>query len=236
MITEITTMTAHNGVRASFNTNAGVAPRTHRKPRAAAFGITVAISLGILGAYTARAATPNDPAAAVKATIDEASPVFADTKMAPAEREQKLRDIAARRFDFTYMARSAMGTHWKSLTPAQRKEFVPLFTDYVMDTYLGTLQQNTVEAAGRGLTGKVKHDGSDLATVYSMVKLPTLADPLHVDYSLRKDPDGWKLYDIVVDNVSTMANYRDEFNKTMNGPGYSALIAKLKQRTTSPTH
>jgi phospholipid transport system substrate-binding protein len=134
------------------------------------------------------------------------------------------------------MARSAMGTHWKSLTPAQRKEFVPLFTDHVMDTYLGTLKQNTVEAASHGLKDKVSYDGTDRATVYSEVRLPALADPLAVNYSLRKGSDGWKLYDIVVDNVSTMANYREEFNKTMNDAGYSKLESDLRAKpATSPT-
>ena len=201
-----------------------------------AIAVTLAISLVAAVPGRVRAATPNDPEAAVKAALDEASPVFSDNSLAPAAREQKLRQIAAERFDFPYMARSSMGTHWKTLTPEQRKEFVPLFTDYVMDTYLGTLQQNTVAAAGRGLTGKVSKDGPDLATVYGVVTLPSLADPLNVNYSLRRDPDGWKLYDIVVDNVSTMANYRDDFNKTMNGPGYPALVSKLKRRASTASH
>jgi phospholipid transport system substrate-binding protein len=134
------------------------------------------------------------------------------------------------------MARYAMGTHWKGLTPVQRKEFVPLFADYVMDTYLGTLQQSTVEAASRALKDKVGYDGSDRATVYSEVHLPTLAEPLAVNYSLRKGADGWKLYDIVVDNVSTMANYRYEFNKTMNSGGYAKLVNDLHRKPASSAH
>jgi phospholipid transport system substrate-binding protein len=145
----------------------------------------------------------------------------------------KLREIAVRHFDFAYMARSAMGTHWRSLTPAQRKEFIPLFTDYVMDTYLGTLQQNTVEAANHALKEKVSYDGSDRAMVYSDVHLKALADPLAVGYSLRKGEGGWKLYDIVVDNVSTMANYRDTFNRTLNNGGYTKLVEELRTRQIS---
>ena len=120
-----------------------------------------------------------------------------------------------------------MGTHWKGLTPAQRKEFVPLFTDHVMDTYVGTLEPSMVEAASVGL--KVSYDGTDRATVYSELRLPSLADPLAVNYSLRKGEGGWKLCDIVVDNVSSMvANYRDEFNQTMNHGGYARLVNDLR--------
>lgn len=205
--------------------------------RAAWVGMaTIAIAL-CTSAFTGRtAASAGDPAAEVRATLDEAEPVFANAQIAPAERQGKLREIAARHFDFAYMARSAMGTHWKSLTPAQRKEFVPLFTDYVMDTYLGTLQQNTVEAASHALKDKISYDGTDRATVYSDVHLKNLADPLAVNYSLRMGDGGWKLYDIVVDNVSTMANYRDEFNKTVNNDGYVKLVNDLRTKRVSAVH
>jgi len=198
--------------------------------------VAVAIAIGAIGIGARSAAALSDPVAQVRTTIDEAAPVFANTKLAPVDRQRQLRAIAARNFDFAYMARFAMGTHWKSLTPAQRKEFVPLFTDHVMDTYLGTLQQSTVDAAGRGLKDRVSYDGTDRATVYSEVKMPSLADPLAVNYSLRKNEDGWKLYDIVVDNVSTMANYRDEFNQTINGGGYAKLVSDLRSKQTAAVH
>jgi phospholipid transport system substrate-binding protein len=196
----------------------------------------IAVALGAIAYSGSIAAAASEPVAEVRATIDEAGPLFANTRLAPAERQRHLRAIAVRRFDFAYMARYAMGTHWKGLTPVQRKELVPLFADHVMDTYLGTLQQSTVEAASRALKDKVRYDGSDHATVYSEVRLPTLAEPLAVDYSLRKGEDGWKLYDIVVDNVSTMANYRDEFNKTMNSGGYAKLVNDLRRKPASSVH
>jgi phospholipid transport system substrate-binding protein len=195
--------------------------------------IAIAMCASVFSVRIAAGAS-TDPVSEVRAAIDEAEPVFTNASLSPADRQQKLRDIASRYFDFAYMARSAMGTHCKSLTQAQRMEFVPLFADHVMDTYLGTLKQNTVEAASHGLKDKVTYDGTDRATVYSEVRLPSLADPLAVNYSLRKGDDGWKLYDIVVDNISTMANYRDEFNKTMNDGGYAKLVSDLRSKQQSP--
>ena len=108
--------------------------------------------------------------------------------MLPAEREVKLRAIAEKHFDFTYMARSVLGTHWRSITPAQRNEFVPLFENYVMDTYLSRLQSTNVEAAKRALKNKVTYDAPGLATVYSTVQLETLAEPLQVNYGPQGRP------------------------------------------------
>ena len=203
------------------NRNHASGLRAHSLTRAAWFAMaSVAIAVSASVFYTR-------PVAEVRATIDEAVPVFANTNISPADRQKQLREIAARHFDFAYMARSAMGTHWKGLTPAQRKEFVPLFTDHVIDTYVGKFAPSAVEAASVGL--KVSYDGTDRATVYSVVRLPSLADPLAVNYSLRKGEGGWKLCDIVVDNVSSMvANYRDEFNQKMNHGGYAKLVNDLR--------
>jgi phospholipid transport system substrate-binding protein len=176
------------------------------------------------------AAALSPPVAEVRAAIDEATPIFNNQALAPAEHDKQLRAIAEKHFDFAYMARSAMGAHWKQLTPAQRKEFVPLFENYVLATYLTTLQQNTVEAASHALKDKVVYDASDQASVPSEVHLKMVQDPLQVSYQLRKRADGWKLYDITVDNVSTMASYRDRFNKTMNEKGFDQIVADLRKK------
>lgn len=110
---------------------------------------------------------------------------------------------------------------------------MPLFTDFVMDTYLGNLKDSTVEAAGHALGDKVNYDAPDLASVPSVVHLPAVADPLNVQYMLRKGPKGWRIYDIVADGVSTMASYRDQFNTTMNGGGFDKLISQIKQKSAS---
>jgi phospholipid transport system substrate-binding protein len=199
-------------------------------PAAIIFAVVVLAAGFAASPAVAGDAANTGPVGAVRETIAEATPVFKNAALTPQERRQRLRAIAIRHFDFVYMARSAMGTHWKTLTDAQRREFVPTFTDYVMDTYLGTLKQNTVESAGHGLKDKARIDGPGLATVFGEVRMPNLADPLNVEYSLRRDGGTWKLYDIVVDGSSTMATYRREFNQKMNAGGFDQLEAELKRK------
>ena len=192
--------------------------------------LAVATALIAASGWAAGAA----PLAEVRATIAEATPVFANHQLTPAEHDRQLRAIAERHFDFHYMAESALGTHWKTLTAVQRKEFVPLFEDYVLATYLTTLQQNTVEAASHGLKEQVTYDDPQTAAVHGDVHLAMVQDPLHVDYMLHRTPAGWRLYDIVVDNVSTLANYREQCNKIINGDGYDKLVAGLKAKNLPP--
>ncbi len=190
----------------------------------------------ILGASGFAAAADPAPVAQVRTTITEASPVFANRQLPPAAHDRQLRAIAEKHFDFAYMAKSALGTHWKKLSAAQRKEFVPAFEDYVLATYLTTLQQNTVEAASSGLTDKVTYDDPGTAAVHGDVHLQMVQDPLHVDYMLYKTPKGWRLFDIVVDNVSTLGNYREQFNKIINSDGFDKLLAGLKTKHLPATH
>jgi phospholipid transport system substrate-binding protein len=189
---------------------------------------TIAMFIVVLSCTTVAAAAESAPAAQVRAAIDEASPIFANSQIAPAERDKQLRVVAEKHFDFAYMAKSAMGTHWKSLSAAQRTEFVPILENYVLATYLTTFQQNTVEAASHALQDDVKYDDPETAAVRSEVHLKMVQDPLHVAYMLHKQGGSWKLFDIVVDNVSTLGNYRDQFNKIMNSGGYDKLVAGLK--------
>jgi phospholipid transport system substrate-binding protein len=189
---------------------------------------TIATLIVILSFVTRGVAAESAPVAQVRAAIVEASPIFANNQIPPAERDKQLRVVAEKYFDFAYMAKSAMGTHWRGLSAAQRKEFVPILENYVLATYLTTFQQNTVEAASHALKDDVKYDDPETAAVRSEVHLKMVQDPLQVAYMLHKSGDSWKLFDIVVDNVSTLGNYRDQFNKIMNSDGYDKLVAGLK--------
>ena len=77
-----------------------------------------------------------DATASVKAIIDQSIVVFKDQQISAPDREKKLRGIAESHFDFAEMSKSAIGYHWKTLTPAQQSQFVPLFTTFIEDAYL----------------------------------------------------------------------------------------------------
>jgi phospholipid transport system substrate-binding protein len=187
--------------------------------------------MGIAASHSARAANEaNAPVQAVKATIDEATPFFENQKIPAAQRTDELHAIAKKHFDFPYMARQSLGVHWRSLTSAQRAQYVPLFTNYVIDTFLSTLQQSTVQAVSHSLTGTATVTSPGYAEVHSLVKLPSLSQPLKVDYRVRREDGAWKIYDITIDNVSQMGSYRNDFNSVINKDGYPALIKDLKEK------
>ncbi len=213
---------------------------------AAALRVAAAIAVALMlaaivtrpsGAADAAAAAAGDPTALVKSVIDQASAVVRETAVPAAERNRKLRAIAEANFDFSDMARTALGYHWRDLTPAQRAEFIPLFTSFMENVYLSKMQdygvakiRQDINTTNVSFTGQ-ELQGADYAEVHSSALLKDRPQPVKVDYLLKRDAGGWKIYDLEIDAISVMANYRNQFNRVINDNGYPALVSLLRQKT-----
>jgi len=139
-------------------------------------------------------------------------------------------------FDFESMAKSALGYHWRGLTPAQRNQYVPLFAEFIQDAYLSKMEQATVEKVRQEAnTANVRflkqtYFGPDYAEVFSTVALLEQQDPLEVNYLMHQNDGHWRVYDVTVDEISLIANYRNQFNRVINNDGYQKLIADLRAK------
>ena len=178
----------------------------------------------------------DDATASVKTIIDQSIVVFKDRQLSAADREQKLRAIAESHFDFREMAKSAIGYHWKTLTPAQQAEFVPLFTTFIEDAYLSRIESYSVEKINQQIQSsmiqfiKQTSTGPDYAEVFSTVVLQDRKDPIAVNYEMRRDGSEWRIYDITIDAISVIANYRNQFNRVLNSDGYDKLVSIIRQK------
>jgi phospholipid transport system substrate-binding protein len=175
-------------------------------------------------------------AGAGKNAINEAIVVFSNKQLTPDEREKQLREIAARHFDFASMARSAVGYHWRSFTPEQRAQFVPLFTNFIEDVYLSRIESYSVEKVQQDIKSSTiqynnqRIDSPDYAQVFTTVTLQDRKSPLQVNYMLHRNNGEWKIYDLSVDAISVIANYRNQFNRVLNNDGYDKLISIMTQK------
>lgn len=200
---------------------------TFRFARAAviATAMCLAVASGLLAAPAAYAEpTPMD---VVKKTVSQALDVLRDNSIPLAQRQEKLRAIVSSTFDFREMSRSAMGYHWRSLVPAQRTEFTQVFTTFIEDSYLSKINdysnQHVDYLTWRNISGPS----------YAQVKTNIVEagkDPIPFNFLLLKRGNGWKIYDVTVDAISIIANYRNQFNRVMNNSGYSTLINDLKSK------
>ena len=188
--------------------------------------VTAAIVLSLAPSRFLAPAWADDPMSVVKTTVNQALDVLRDKNTPLAQRQDKLRQIVAATFDFTEMAKSALGYHWKDITPAQQQEFTTAFVAFIEDSYLSKIN----DYSGQQVNFlRASNEGAQYAQVNTDIIQPK-GDAIHVNYRLLQENGTWRIYDVTVDAISIIANYRNQFNRVMNNKGYNTLIADLKSK------
>jgi len=205
-----------------------VIPKRGMREVMSAIALSIAIAISIfMVAMRASAADQGDPMALVKSTVNQAVDVLKDHQMPIDARRRKLLQIVAGHFDFTDMARSSLGSHWRTLKPEQREQFVPLYTSFMEDVYLNKLE---------GYSGqKIEYlnqnsDGPGYSQVNTRAVNQGGGSPIQINYRLRKEGGDWKVYDVTVEGISITANYRNQFNRVINSEGFDSLMSKMKSK------
>jgi phospholipid transport system substrate-binding protein len=147
-------------------------------------------------------------------------------ELTPAMR-QKLETILTRAVDLEGVARAALGKHWEDASAAQRKKFLDAFkqrfrkatADQFTDDYRGTEVKYLPEAP------------ADEGTVKVPTEVVIKGEPTHIDYVMRRAGGDWRIVDIVVDDVSTVENYRSSFGRIIKKEGMDGLIERLNKGT-----
>ena len=136
-----------------------------------------------------------------------------------------VRRIAEDIFDFTETAKRSLGRHWQPRTPAERKEFVDLFANLLERSYLSKIELYSGERIaylGDTIEG-------DQATVRTRI-VTKHGTEIPVDYKMYKQGDRWLVYDVIIEGVSLIANYRTQFNKIIQTSSYQELVRKMKTK------
>ena len=193
----------------------------------AMLALTAALAASLAPSRFLTPALADDPMSVVQTTVNQALNVLRDTQTPLAQRQDKLRQIVSATFDFTEMAKSALGYHWKQITADQQQEFTTAFVAFIEDSYLSKVN----DYRGQQVTFlRATNDGPQYAEVTTDIVEPEGKDPIHLNYLLVQEGATWKIYDVTVDAISIIANYRNQFNRVMNNQGYPTLISDLKSK------
>jgi phospholipid transport system substrate-binding protein len=141
-----------------------------------------------------------------------------------AERSAAVNKVADEIFDFGETAKRALGPHWAQRTPAEREEFVRLFTELVQRTYLSKVNQYNSE-----MTFQDDVVDGNQAVVRTTLLLGK-GSQMSLDYRMHHPRDRWQVYDLSIDGISLLASYRSQFNKIVRTDSYEGLVARLKSR------
>jgi len=183
----------------------------------------------VLAILTAREAAAGPPTDQLKNAIDRVVKVVADPSLKGddrmAERRSAVRKIADDIFDWSEIARRALARHWQSLTDKQRAEFVALFSDLLERSYISKIELyggEKIRYAGERVDGET-------ATVPTRIVTKNGTE-VPIDYRLLKKGDRWLVYDVNIEGVSLVSNYRTQFNKIIQTGSFEDLIQKLRAK------
>ena len=192
-------------------------------------GLVVAASIAVIVLAAGSVVHAGPPMDQLKATIDRILSTVQDPALRPPakadERRQKIRAIANEVFDWHETGKRALARHWEGRSPQEREEFSKLFADLLERSYVGKIESYSGEKI---LYEKEAVDG-DRAEVRT--KLVTKAGTsIPIDYQMQKAGDRWRVYDVKIENVSLVLNYRSQFNRIIQQSGYPELVQRLKTK------
>jgi phospholipid transport system substrate-binding protein len=191
-----------------------------RRWTAVAGTILVSISLGVHPVWAGELID------SVRSTTDQVIDVLRDPelKAKPEVRDKRIWAIVSTRFDFEEMARRSLAIHWRDRSPQEQREFVELFGHLLQRSYSGKLDQYTDEA--------VEYLGEEVEGARAEVRSKVVSKGMEIsiDYRLMPKPSGWMVYDVVIEGVSLVNNYRTQFNRIVVSSGYNELVKRLRNK------
>lgn len=171
------------------------------------------------------------PKEQIKTTVDKVISILKDPKYKgegkAQQRRTALRTEIGKVFDFEEMSKRTLGIYWKDRTPQEKKEFVELFRDLLERSYSGKIESYTDE--------EILYADEKIEDTYAEVKTKIITKErkeIPIDYRLYFTGKEWKVYDVVIEGVSLISNYRSQFNKIIRTQSYQELVKRMKTKQT----
>jgi phospholipid transport system substrate-binding protein len=176
-------------------------------------------------------ASADNPMAVIQAGVEEIMDLLNDPKYdAPEKKEEqreKIWEVVTQAFDFQIIARGTLRRHdWENFSDEQKKEFTDLFTNLLGNTYLERLQSEYQDEKVVFIDQEMISDTT--AIVRSKVIRESLEYP--VDYRMIRRDDTWRIYNVIVENISLVTNYRDQFSQMLMKDSPEQFLDKLRER------
>jgi phospholipid transport system substrate-binding protein len=203
-------------------------PDESKQPPWARSVVKIVLSLAVIATLPhgagarAWAASPTEE---LRQYTDRVVGILQSPGLSPAARRTAVRDLALEVFDVAESAQRALGPHWQRRTPAEREEFVKLFRDLLEQTYVSRID----EYGGERVRYVGEQTDGDSAIVRARI-VTRNGTEVPVESRMLHKGDRWLIYDVVVENVSLIANYRSQFDRIIRSSSYEELVKRLKVR------
>ncbi|MGH7783559.1 MAG: MlaC/ttg2D family ABC transporter substrate-binding protein [Candidatus Binatia bacterium] len=187
------------------------------------FAVVVCIGQGMVYADT--------PAEQLQETIQQVLTVVnGSSKRSEKELKETLRDILMPRFDWPEMAKQALGKYWDDV-PSRQNEFVEVFAEFLGNSYVGKIGSYQDEKI-LFVRESIERNQAQVDTKV----IPGKGDPTLVNYRLHRLQGEWKIYDVVVEDISLVGNYRSQFNRILATGSFDDLLKRMREKNPKTAH
>ncbi len=184
------------------------------------------VAAGVLALLVARDAGAGVPTDQLRGSIDLVLKIVTDPDLKKeartGERRKRIRAVVNQVFDFTEISQRCLGRHWQARTPAEREQFIALFGDLLENAYISKIESYSGE--------KIQYPGDTIEGELAIVKTRIVTKQeteIPVDYRMFLNGGRWAVYDVSIEGISLIGNYRTQFNAVIQRSGYPDLVAKL---------
>jgi len=171
------------------------------------------------------AAADASPTDAVRGSVNSILTLLQNKEMDQATRRKEMRKVISERFDFRAMSQRTLATNWKKASKEQQQEFVQLFAQLIENTYIGRIEAYTDE--------KVDFPGEKVKKKKAVVEtlILTATADIPINYKVYQKTNGeWWVYDVIIEGISLISNYRSSYQEIVKKEGFDGLIAKMKSK------
>jgi phospholipid transport system substrate-binding protein len=173
-----------------------------------------------------QAVCATSPLDQIRTVVDQVIEVLRQDELQSEARRKVLSELIRSRFDFYIMSQRTLGQHWKKATTEEQAEFVSLFSDLLEASYTGRIEAYTDETV---VYNSEKIDGSR-AVVATVVQSNNAEIP--IDYRMVKQGNDWFVYDVLVEDISLIKNYRSTYGEIVRKEGYAGLFERMRKKIT----
>jgi len=185
-------------------------------------------SLTIIPVILLALATPvmaeTSPTETIRVAVDEILALLRDDQLDKDTRRDRMRAIIDARFDFRAMSQRTLAINWKKASGEEQQQFVDLFTQLIQNSYVGKIEaytNETVEYPAEKVKGRK-------AVVDTLIV--TSSKEIPIDYRVYLKDDQWYVYDVIIEGVSLISNYRSSYQEIVNREGFSGLLARMEEK------
>lgn len=186
--------------------------------------LSLATILGVLLALTNTVTAETSPTETIRMSVNDILALLRNDQLDKETRRDRMRAVINARFDFRAMSQRTLAVNWKKASSEEQQQFVDLFTQLIENSYVGKIEaytNETVEYPGEKLKGRKAE--VDTLIVTSSKEIP-------INYRVYLKNDQWYVYDVIIEGVSLISNYRSSYLEIVNKEGFDGLLTRMEEK------